>query len=442
MPINTSAILSSVSQGGLPTNQIVQQLVRVQEQQSIRPLQQEKQQLSEQVSHIQSVKEKFDALGEQLDKLDTGKELRARNVTSSDEDVATATVDGNASPSSYSLDVSQLAQAEKDISNGFTDSSAEVKAGDLNLTVNEGSADSESFTVSVAAGDTLADVRDKINNSNASDQISASIIDDGTDSHLKIQRDEKGHANGSSASQALTLNHNATGGSGTALSFTEQQAGKNASFTLDGQTITRQSNRITDVVDGVDFNLESTGQTNVEIAVDNEKILNNVEKFTKAFNKVVDKINEESEASSFAKRQASSRLRSVISSKVDGLGEVTNLSSIGITTDFETGQLNFDRGKAKEVLNKSPKNFEKLFTDENNGVAVRMKEAVDQMTDSDGLFEAQLEGIRDQKELVTDDIADEREQVNAYEERVKDRFAGLKTMRAKMQRNFSSLLGG
>ena len=427
MAINSSGILSSLT-GGLPTNRIVSQLVQL-KRQPIEALSKKKASLSSDIRQINTVTSDLKNLGTALEGMESEKKLRALSTETTDEEIVTASADGTAAPSSYNIAVHQLARAEKNISNGFTDSAAEVKAGQLTATVNKGSTDEQVVVIDIEAGDTLRDIRD-------------SIINDGEDSHLKIERKEKGHASDTTASNALTLDYSATGTTGEALSFTEQQSGQNTQFDLDGQTIERQTTTLSDVVEGVTFDLESTGSATVNVEMDNTKIKEKLQSFVDAFNKVVSKLEEDGSAGRAVKRRTLSSLRNVISSRIPGLsGEYTTLNSIGIGTDYETGQLTLDSEKADNAIQDSPSAVTDIFTTEETGIVDTFLNRIDRYADSgDGIFATTIESLESRQSLIDRDIENEERRVEAYRERTEAQFLRLKEIRRRSQSQFRSFL--
>ncbi|MBN0742212.1 A-type flagellar hook-associated protein 2, partial [Pseudomonas aeruginosa] len=98
----------------------------------------------------------------------------------SDEKFATATATKDALPGIYKLEVTQLASVSKVATASFADGYKTTSGG--TLTIKQG-ADDAGVTVNVAAGATLAEVRDSLNAQLKDKGISANIVNnpgDGT----------------------------------------------------------------------------------------------------------------------------------------------------------------------------------------------------------------------------------------------------------------------
>jgi flagellar hook-associated protein 2 len=206
------------------------------------------------------------------------------SVTSSDEDVISATASNPTSVGSYAITVSSLAQAKTMASAGFA-AAATTATGTGTITITTGSGDPKIVTIT-GANSTLTGVRDAINNANAG--VTATIINDGsatTPYRLLITADGTGTAN------AFTITDGLTGGQ--ALSLAQTQAASDAQFIINGVSITKSSNTVSDVIDGVTFNLKENTAAPVTLKVekDVDAIVTALEEFVTAYNAVNSFIN-------------------------------------------------------------------------------------------------------------------------------------------------------
>lgn len=133
------------------------------------------------------------------------KNFQLQSVTSSHESLVTASVTGNAAPGTHYITINQLAQAHQLASQGFADTdTTSIGVGDITIQVGDGA----STTIEIDAGNnTLAGLRDAINNSDA--EVAASIINDGSASNpyrLLLTSKKTGAAN------QVNLTVNLTGG--------------------------------------------------------------------------------------------------------------------------------------------------------------------------------------------------------------------------------------
>jgi flagellar hook-associated protein 2 len=156
-----------------------------------------------------------------------------------------------------------------------------------------------SSTVTVSAGDTLQDIRDKINNIKDATGVQASVVKvSDTESTLILTSTDEGEDNRMSFSddsgnvlQSLGVLTDAT----TINATNVIDVGNNASIELDGITVTRGSNEFSDLIDGLNINLYDA-EPGTQITIDIEQDLNQAKTaildFVDAYNAVQTFINE------------------------------------------------------------------------------------------------------------------------------------------------------
>ncbi|UKV15414.1 flagellar filament capping protein FliD [Thalassospiraceae bacterium SW-3-3] len=194
----------------------------------------------------------------------------------------------NAAPAgTYTIEVNQIASKHKIATNTIaanpTDD-APMGAGTFNISSATGNAD-----ISVGATDSLADIRDKINAVTSTTGVKASVVKvaDGQ-STIVFTSTKEGEDN------RMTL----TDVSGTVLAdmgANEIDPGNNAEFEFDGISITRQSNEIGDLVDGLNISLydaEPGTTVTLEVEQDLNQAKTAILNFVDAFNALQSFINE------------------------------------------------------------------------------------------------------------------------------------------------------
>ncbi|MBF0517406.1 MAG: flagellar filament capping protein FliD [Nitrospirae bacterium] len=187
----------------------------------------------------------------------TSTNISTFTTTSSNQNILTATASSKASPGTYKIQISKTAQEEEVISQSYA-SDTTVAFATGTLTVGNGG---HSTTINIdRTNNTLTGVRDAINRS-ATD-VSASIVNDGTGYRLIVSTKNGGAING------LQISGTSTGPEGLdlgALSYSGAdsstmsllQTGSDASFTVNGLSITSHTNTLTNVLKGVTLNLLS-----------------------------------------------------------------------------------------------------------------------------------------------------------------------------------------
>jgi flagellar hook-associated protein 2 len=259
--------LSALNVGsGLNTTEIIDSLVdaeRVPKEKIINTAKEEK---TVSISAFAQVKTELSGLNASLDVISSVSGLAEIQSGTS---VQVEITDSNlASAFRHQIEVDNLATAQTLVFSGFSSREQALGAGSLTISFGAWDADTGVFTadpdqsdstITIADGqDSLAEIMTAINTADIG--ATASIIDTGDGSFNLMLRSETG------ASSALRVTASETiPGSGLAgLDYTSYDATKeavvasDASFTLDGVTVTRQTNDIDDLFDGIKITLSQT----------------------------------------------------------------------------------------------------------------------------------------------------------------------------------------
>lgn len=252
---STSGTLDGLM-SGLNTSDIISKLMTI-EQQPITSLQDQEKTLKNELAAWQDANTRVLALKEKSDALASEFTFEGKSFSSGDETIVKGSATGSAQAGTYYVTVNKLARAEQDKTQGYSDvDTTLVGTGTLSIKVGDGTAK----TVSVKAGaNTLTGLRDAINQADVG--VTATIIDDGGTTnqyHLVLTGDTEGDAG------QLTLDtHDLTGG--TTPTFSVMQSAQPASITLGegagAMTVSRNTNEIDDLIDGVTLNLEQANDS-------------------------------------------------------------------------------------------------------------------------------------------------------------------------------------
>ncbi len=169
----------------------------------------------------------------------------------------------------------------------------------------------------------------------------------------------------------------------------EMQTAQDAVIKVGNSTIVKNSNTITDAIEGVTLNLTGAAPSsavtlNVSGKTDDAK--SSINDFVDAYNTMADFINTQLSYDPSAKTTANpllgdptlleirSKIARVVTGSIPGLGtsSYTNLSRIGITSDAKTGKLSLDDSKLASALAANPDGVAKLFI----GTATATNQAV------------------------------------------------------------------
>ncbi|MDA8090888.1 MAG: flagellar filament capping protein FliD [Nitrospiraceae bacterium] len=302
-------------------------------------------------------------------------------ATSSDSSVLTGTAGSTATAGSYSITVSKLAQAQSTYSAGFASetSTAIANSGDTGFQIQSGNGNSATITYDSTnnvfdfGGQTYSNSLDgAVSAINAASQanslgVSASVINNGSTYQLVISSSATGAANrfkvmvdpsGSSAygdangtaginQLAFDPTYNSNGsvsGYGTYTNMQQSMAGLDANLSLNGISVTRSSNTISDLVSGVTLNLLQTSASpvNLTVANDNAGFTTQINSFISTYNTVMSGINKalgtQSAPGSLYGDNLTQGLRESLYNMTTTAFNGTSLAGLGITHD-DTGNL-------------------------------------------------------------------------------------------------------
>jgi flagellar hook-associated protein 2 len=291
-----------------------------------------------------------------------------RKATSSDEAVVTATADKGEAIGNYNISVTTLAKYNSFGSNSLaSDTATSTKTG--TLVIKKGSADAVTITID-SSNNTLQGIKNAINNADAG--FTATVINDGnatTPYRLILTSDDSGSANG------LSITNNLNQGTDSAISFTQITAADDAAFTVNGVNVTRGSNTITDVIDGITLNLKALTNGNpaqITLTRDTEAIVTGIKDFVSKYNDVVSYISSQAKYDSttktagilsgdFTLRNTQSQLGSTLFQSIQSDGSTLSLlSQVGIKLGND-GTLSVDETKLKNGLSDKFQETAKLF---------------------------------------------------------------------------------
>ena len=443
--------MASISFGGLGNGldfgQVVDQLVKVQRL----PIDQ----LSQKKATAQSKLTDYALLGGKLLALQAaGDALRLPSVfdrsstTVSDQTVLTASASSTATPGSYQVRVTQLAQSHQITNKGATAVSSVttdiVTGASATFTFRVGTGTNQTVTLSSTA--TLENLQTSINDLGAG--VTASIVNAGSETtpayRVILTATASGASNGVTiVADGTTLNF--TNGGGTGGVDTLQAAQDAIAIVgdpiLNPITLQRSSNTITDAIPGVTLALlKTTGASTVSVNVtrDNGAVKENIKKFVTAYNDIVKFVNERTTYDVATKKGALffteptakgflSQLRQALSASVSGLTTYSSVGEIGFKTERD-GTLTVDDAKLDSVLSTNYKAVKSLFINQAGvtGVAQRVSAAIDAIDDiSTGSLTVRKNALIKQLSSLTDEIGRKEDALSAYEEALKRQYAAL-----------------
>lgn len=422
---------------GLDTSSIIAELVRIERMPIVR-LEQRKSAFQSQLSIVGDVIAKLQTLQSKAQGLDTLAEVYSYTAISSDSTVFAATASGDAQPGTYGIRVSQLAAAERTYSAGFASKTATGVVGTGTLTITVGSDAPVSVAIDEAT-DTLETVAQKINSSGA--RVTASIVYDGASYRLVVTGKDTGAANAIAFSDPTDLDLD--------VGANQRQAATDSRIVLDGFTISRPTNVVSDVIQGVTLDLLKTSGATVTLTVgaDAAAVRAKVEEIVAAYNSLAEVISSQSRWTGEVKgentlagdstlRGVLQRLQSIVSSPVAGLsGRYSSLAEVGVKTN-RNGTLALDGAALDAALATDLRGVALLFAREGatTGVAAQIDAAAKSMTDSvSGSLTLRKSGIDQRIRDIDRDIERLEFNVSKTEARLQAQFAALEQLMASLQ---------
>lgn len=384
------ALSSSGLGSGMDIDGLVSKLMNI-ETRPLLQLQQKQQVFESKISAVGQVKSGLASFQSALKALQDPAKYQTLSSTSSDKDVAEISAGAKAPVGGFSLKVETLAAAQKLSSSIFASSKTAINgATEETLSFSFGTTSGATFTplsgstqkdVKIPANATLEQVRDAVNKANIG--VSASIVNDGTGYRLIYSSGKTGTENtlkvtaaGGATSPLASLTHDPA-----ATPMTVLQPAKDAVFYVDGLKITKQSNTVSDAIDGVTLTLkkeQEAGDAALKMSVsrDTSGIKKTLEDFVKSYNDFV-KVLKETTASTPGKapgdagsssplsgataiRGIETQLRTAFGAATNNSGSYKVASQLGIGFSKD-GTLSLDSSKLSAAIEASPDDVAKFF---------------------------------------------------------------------------------
>ncbi len=369
---------------GLDVNGIVSQLMAA-ERQPLNTLSAKEAGYQAKLSAYGSVKGAVAGFQTTLQGLNSASRFQTLTATTSDSSVFSASTTSNAVGGTYSLEVSSLAQAQKLAAAGQASSTAAIGSGaETTVTFDFGTISGGTLAGGVYSGaafasngngtksitvdssnNSLQGIRDAINAAKIG--VTATLINDGSDTpyRLVFSSDSQGVSNSmkvsvsGDAAVGSLLAHDPAG----TQNLYQTVAAQNANFKLNGVAVTKTSNSVSDVLEGVTLNLNkvTSSPATLTVARDTASVSNSISGFVKAYNDLTTTLKNVSGYDAASKRGAilqgdstvrslQTQLRGILGTSVTGTpGNLTTLSSIGITFQKD-GSLAVDQTRLNDAM--------------------------------------------------------------------------------------------
>lgn len=458
---------------GLDTSTIVEGLMAV-ETATVTNLEDDQEYEALRLSAYKEFDDKLTAFRDAVGDLNLTSEVRLTETSLSSEDNITASSDG-AQEGSYEVSVVQLAQVQKDVADGFS-SSGESLLGTGTFTIGD-----QVITVD-SSNDSLKGLMESINALSDDTGVTATILNDGSDS------DESYHLvfSGVDASTSFEISSSLVDSSGDTVDFTTSRVreAQQAMAYVDGLEVVGNTNTLSDVIPGVTINLnevseiltEASGDTpavyattTLDVEADTDALKEKITTFVTAYNGIMEWIasaydedqfdvesttdteetdsdddtdsdsdddDTDTETLAYILRGDSSinavkrSLQSTLTDAIDNSGSLQILSEIGISTQYD-GTLYMNSSEVDEALSENFNDVVKLFAGDDTVDGV-MKELntymVETTSSSDGLYALKEDSHDTKIESLDDQIEQKEYLLEKIETRIRAQFNAMELL--------------
>jgi len=450
-PVSIASGTSAGAAGGsvIDVSSLVSQLVAAAQAPQEALINSQTQAVTSEMSSVGQLKSALSTFQSSLASLDTPSAFGALSATSSNPAAFTATVGSGATLGSYSVSISQLAQAEQIVSStAYSSSSAAVGTGTLQLSLG-----GSSFTVSIGSGnDTLSGIAAAINAASGNPGIEASVITGTSGAHLVLTSTLTGAANtisvaetdGGTGLAALTY------GSGSS-NYTQQAAAQNASFSIAGIGYTSPSNSVTTALSGVTLTLQATtsAAATLTVADNTSTIESNIKAFVTAYNTLQSSLTQLGGydattntagplMGNAALTDAESQIQAALYGIVDtGSGTYNTLASIGITSNSD-GSLSLNPAQLAAALNGDFSAVSSLFSGK-GGVATSLNDVLNNELGGNGPIASLSQSLVHQNDALTQQSQQLTQQMSALSASLTQQYSALNALLSQLQTTSSYL---
>lgn len=467
---------------GLNINEIVTALVNAEKAPKTNQLDNLEKKTTTRISAIGTLTGAMNSFKTALDALNKPSLFESRTASTSNSSVLKATAATTAPAGTYSVQVQQLAASSKvalQSVSGVGNAPATFNSGTLEI-----SAGNTSISVDVtAANNTLAGMRDAINEAGKDSGISATIITDDSGSRLVLSSTKTGAGN--DIQVAVTEDGETIGGNAlttqafspvadpdNAGSFLKPSSdtgagvisqAKSAKLTIDGLQLVRDSNKIEDALEGVTLDLVAAqsatdladGKTiNLTVGVDKSSVKSNLQKFVDAYNALITSsaqltavVEVEGSKPVAGPLVGDSTVRNVLAGlrneivKMTGGGEsgVRALADLGITTGKD-GKLSLDDATLTKALDT---NFDQVgaYLTGSDGLMGRLSGFVSSYVATDGVLKQRDSALRDTLKSVDAQRESLNKRVESLQTRLYAQYNAMDSLVGQLTRTSESLSG-
>lgn len=402
------------------------------------------------IDTISSAISQLESTVKKLSDIDNFNKRTASITQPSSGDIIGVTTTKNSTAGNFNIEVVQLAQGSRAVSNtGFTASTDVVTATGGTLSFSAGSS---SFDVVLDAGATLEDVRNAINDENSNFGVIANIINTGSESKLVLTSNKTGTgndlvvSNNTAELDAVSTVANGGGAGGLAIAASDQAI--DAIIKVDGITVTNDSNTFTDAVQDMTITAKKVSENNetarINIDYDKASVNTLIDEFIANYNNLIGNIGFQTRIGNPLNGDASMRsldnqLTSILGTNLTGLEPFGTIFDIGLGIDKD-GYL--EKSTLVRSVNDSLDNYYDKVGEAfagDNGIAKQFQGLIDNYIDSKGIIKERSSSLNQQLDDMEEDILNHEYRMEQLEIRLRKQYSSLDVLLAEMQSTQSYL---
>ncbi len=463
------------SASGLPLEELVSTLVKVERDSKLSRINTTKTKLTSSLSGVGQLKSALSAFRDAVKKL-SGTTLNTRIATvtqpTENKTYLEASASSTAAAANFDIKISQLAAGSRvESADGAFSSANDVvstTAGTLTFAAN-----GKSFDIAVTAGMTLDGLRQKINASGKNFGVNANIINAGgaTGTKLVLTSNQTGSGND------LTISNNnaeldgvSTVATGGAAGMTVVDNAKDALIEIDGIPASSSSNTFTNVIQDVTLTVKAKtpdgNNASVAVSTDKTKAEEDIQNFINNYNVLVDQVANLTKkrtlgadgksvtaeggplATDLMPKNIMTQLRGLLGNVVEGADDsLATLYSLGITFQ-DNGKLQIaasspfggDSGRTRfdRALNENYDSVAALFGGD-KGLSATLDNFLKEFTQSGGIIASKENSIKTQIDKNTKDLDAANRYIASFEQTLRSRYTALDALLGSMQNMASTV---
>jgi flagellar hook-associated protein 2 len=451
------AITSAGVGSGLDLEAIIRATVDAENIPKLAQLDKRESALNLQITALGQMKSNLSTFNTQLEKLAdiNNFNMRTANVTqpTTGGDLVSVTSESTATTGSFKISDVVMAKGSRIQSKAgseFTSTTDVVTTAGGDMTFTAGAS---SFSITLAAGATLADLRTAINDASDNFGVSANIINTGTTTNLVLTSSKTGTGNDlviTNTHEELNKVSTVQTGATIPVGMETNISASSASMKIDGIDVTSETNTFTNAIQDSTITVlrdsDPLDLTNdyakLDVETDKDTVKATIEEFISSYNTLMDTLNTVA-TSKTADATARGLRRSIIDQMgtfVSGAGNLQSVYDIGFEMDKDN-MLSLNATAVNtldDALTNSYDDVGTLFAG-TGGVATVLEATVDLYLNSSGVIKNQQDALDQAKKDVTQDRDNHAYRMDLFEKRLREKYASLDVLIAGMRSQGSAV---